>query len=814
MSALVSALQFGTMYQRHCFTLAPFTLALLASCTSAPKRQAAPMAQTASLVGPASASGPLLASQGHVEPFLERYCLSCHGHGKSKGGLSLEGFAHAAPTPEQQEVWQEVLERVESKDMPPEDHVQPSEGERRQLANWITASVFRTDCANPDPGRVTMRRLNRVEYQNTMADLLGVDLPLAQYLPPDDSGHGFDNLADVLTMSPLLMERYLNTADMALSTVVFDAAKTQRLTQKLSADLVEVGAQARARGDGWIILRTYEEDDVAVPVDVPDNTAFVLRVRASLYKPAPVPVQIAFMVDDVFVQTYTVTSKRTRVYETRMPVPPGRHRLRVVLLKDKSGLSPFEVAAPKTGKAHVGEVLVGQLELDGPIDLPKQPGPLHRRIFFAAPLPGHEADAAQAILRRFTERAFRRPVQDHELEALVGLAQQSWSHGATFEAGITEALRAVLVSPRFLFRIDTYGPEIAAAAGPVDEFALASRLSYFLWSSMPDTELLVEARAGRLRKNLRAQVTRMLAHPRARALVDDFAGQWLQLRSIEGVAPAFFMYRNFDEPLRVAMKEETSHFMANLMREDLSIMEILNADYSFINARLARHYGMEGVMADAFERVSLKGTPRRGVLTHGSILTITSTSTRTSPVKRGLWVLETLLNAPPPPAPPDVPSLAEGKEAKGTLRQRLEAHRANPACATCHARMDPIGFGLERFDAVGNYRTQDSGEPIDDTGTLTSGESFRGAQELINLLASTKQEEFARAFAHKLLTYALGRGLEPADRCAVDAVVTSAAQAEHRFSSFIHAVVSSVPFQKTRGTPNRESSLAQHEEQP
>jgi hypothetical protein len=370
----------------------------------------------------------------------------------------------------------------------------------------------------------------------------------------------------------------------------------------------------------------------------------------------------------------------------------------------------------------------------------------------------------------------------------------------------------VLVSPYFLFRGDLTPPQktVATAAGgaatptarPIVEFALASRLSYFLWSSTPDDELLDLAARGALRRNLDAQIKRLLASPKAAAFVANFAGQWLEIRNLKFVAPDKTQFPDFDEPLRDAMRQETENFFAHILRHDRSVLEFLDADYTFVNERLARHYGIAGIAGDNFRQVSLAGTPRRGVLTHASVLTITSNPTRTSPVKRGKWVLEGLLGTPPPPPPPDVPELEnDGKPLTGTLRQQLEEHRKNPSCASCHARMDPIGFGLENFDAVGAFRAKEGNFPVDASGTLVSGESFQSASDLAGILAAQKRDHFLRCLSEKVLTYALGRGIERYDRPAVDRIMQETAANGYRFSALIHAVIKSVPFDLTRTEP-------------
>ena len=433
------------------------------------------------------------------------------------------------------------------------------------------------------------------------------------------------------------------------------------------------------------------------------------------------------------------------------------------------------------------------------IDRAFQSPPARKRILTVA-TPNEES--ARQILRTFADRAYRRPVRDDELNRLVRLVELARKNGDGFEAGLKLALEAVLVSPHFLFRVELDRRPGDRYVRLVGEFELASRLSYFLWSSMPDDELFRLARAKRLREPgvLEAQVKRMLQSPRSRALVDNFAGQWLQLRNLKGFTPDPARFPGFDEPLRSAMLQETELFFEHVVREDRSVLEFLDANYTFVNERLARHYGIPGVTGDRFRRVDLTGTPRGGILTHASILTVTSNPTRTSPVKRGKWILENILGTPPPPPPPGVQELKEDKEVvlSGTLRQRMEQHRADPGCASCHQRMDPLGFGFENFDAVGAWRDREGKHAIDPSGVLPGGQSFKGPAELRALLRK-KEDAFARCLADKMLTYALGRGTERSDRCFIDAIARNLARHGYKFSGLVLEVVKSDPFQKRRG---------------
>lgn len=766
------------------------------------------------------------AAPNHVAPaahqVLQKYCLTCHGQGKSRGGLSLEELL-AAPNPDHNR-WQTVVDQVEAFAMPPDDESQPTLQERDLLTHWIDAKVLRFDCTAIDPGRTTAHRLNRQEYENSVHDLLGIDLPLQALLPADTSGYGFDNIANALTSSPLLVERYMDAADTALNAAFYDPTTIKPRKQIIPGDLAEAGHGTRPRGDGWMILNSDQEDELGVDVQTPFETKYRLRVFAENWTRPPIPGApskpppdaknalsitvkhpvVSFVVDDKTQERVRFGKQRKGWFEAVLTVPAGKHHISVAAKRDAPALAlasqgetvPPGLALPPSFRM---EMAVHTLELQGPLTPPRDRGPGYERVFFTQPTKGDRIAAATAIIARFASQAYRRPLKDDEVPPLLRLAQAAWDAGATFEDGVRRALQATLVSAPFLFRFDRAPSQPASGqVMPLDDHALAARLSYFLWSGPPDENLRADADAGRLRQNLRAQVNRMVDDPKAKRLVMNFGGQWLQFRNIDDAAPAFFIYRKFDEPLREAMKEETVRFFAHVLQNNESVLDFLSANYTFANELLAKHYGLADVSGPEFRKVSLAGTPRRGVLTHASILTITSSTTRTSPVKRGKWVLETLLNAPQPPPPPDVPELPEGRDVKGSVRHLLEEHRKNPACATCHARMDPIGFGLENFDGIGEYRTRDKGEPVDASGEF-SGKKFKDSAELLQILSESKREAFVKAFTTRLLTYALARGLAPADKCVVESIMQSTQANGYRFRDFILAVVQSPLFLYTRG---------------
>jgi mono/diheme cytochrome c family protein len=594
----------------------------------------------------------------HIAPILAQYCTYCHGGAKPRARLALDKYKNEASVLENRLVWEQVAEYVRNKEMPPPSRPQqPSREERQLLINWIETTLKANACTGQkDPGRVTLRRLNRVEYNNTIRDLVGVNFQPAEDFPADDVGYGFDNIGDVLTLPPLLLEKYLAAAE--------------------------------------------------------------------------------------------------KIVTLALASPQTRQRIFICRPADKS----------------------------------------------------KEEECARKLIENFARRAYRRPIRSGELDRLAGFVRLAESQGDGFDTGIELALQAILTSPHFLYRIERDPQPMKGEKSNlhITEYELASRLSYFLWSTMPDDELFKLADKGELRKQLVPQVRRMLNDTRSRALVENFAGQWLQTRNLKNATPDPGRFPSFDEPLRAAMAKETELVFESVLREDRSILDFLDADYTFVNERLARHYGIAGVKGDSFRRVTLTDGRRGGILTQASVLTVTSNPTRTSPVKRGKWILENILGTPPPPSPPDVPELSEDKSVvlSGRLRQRMEQHRANPNCAVCHQRMDPLGFGFENFDAVGAWRDRDGQFPIDPSGTLPGGQSFKGPAELKALL-KTKQEAFSRCLSEKMLTYALGRGLEAYDKCAVDQITGALAGNGYRFTTLVLEIVKSDPFQMRRKRGDR-----------
>ncbi len=589
-----------------------------------------------------------------VVPFLEMHCVACHSGDEPEGGVNFEKYEHDANLQTDYELWEKARRLITEGQMPPADEEQPTGEAILSITAAIDVELATFDCsAVKHPGRVTIRRLNKAEYNNTIRDLIGLDLQLANDFPADDVGDGFDNIGDVLSIPPVLLEKYLAAAESIAVQVFKDP-------------------EARKR----VLVHTPPSDDKRV----------------------------------------------------------------------------------ETARRNVNE---------------------------------------------FAAKAFRRPITPDEEDRLFALMKFAWDQNSSEDEILQTVVTAILSNPRFLFRIEQ-DPKADDEDGirELDNFELASRLSYFLWSSMPDQELFDLARQGDLTKPdvVNSQIRRMLADPKSRALVDNFAGQWLQLRDVSRLEPDREKFPTFDDELQAAMRGETELFFEHMIREDRSVMEFLNADYTFVNERLAKHYGIDNVQGAEFQRVAMQAG-RRGVLTHAGILMLTSNPTRTSPVKRGKWILDNILAEPPPPPPANVPELDDDGETLGSLREQMEQHRANPACAVCHSKMDAIGFGLENFDAIGSWRDLDGRFPIDASGSLPGDRKFQGSADLIEILAEDKRVEFCRCLASKMLTYAIGRGLTSYDRCAVNEIVNALETSEYRFSALVTAVVTSDPFTMREARP-------------
>jgi Protein of unknown function (DUF1592)/Protein of unknown function (DUF1588)/Protein of unknown function (DUF1587)/Protein of unknown function (DUF1585)/Protein of unknown function (DUF1595)/Ca-dependent carbohydrate-binding module xylan-binding/Planctomycete cytochrome C len=707
-----------------------------------------------------------------ILPFLKKHCFSCHGDGKAKSGMSFDKFKDNDSVLQDRKTWDNVQHMLETREMPPKERPKPEPVEIDTALKSIRDLFHEFDrTAKPNVGRVTIRRLNRTEYNNTIRDLVGVDFKPAEDFPADDVGYGFDNIGDVLSVSPLLLEKYLSAAELILeqTIVIMDPPKLGK--QKIDVMRDKFKNTPKEMGGTAI----FEEGD------------YVIRCQVAADQAGEEPVKAMLAAGGKNVKEFEIKgpSDKATMQEVKIRMKQGTVRVAVSLVNPTT--NPAE-NAPKRA------IYVRSIEVEGPFNPPPPPrSEAYKRLMtHKEGLPPREA--AREIITRFATRAFRRPALPEEVDASLTLFDASEKKGRRFELCVRVALYRVMISPHFLFRVELDPPNTPPGTPyMIGEYELASRLSYFLWNSMPDDELLALAGKGELRKNLPNQILRMTKDPKSNSFLEGFAEQWLTLRKLELASPDPKLFPKFDNALRDAMVRESQLFFASLVQEDRSILDLLDADFTFVNEPLAKHYGITGVKGKKFVRVK---TPpgRGGVLTQASILTLTSNATRTSPVKRGKFVLEQILNTPPPPPPPDVPELDDQHELKGTLRQIMEQHRANPVCASCHHRMDPLGFAFENFDPVGVWRDKDGGAAVDPSGELPDGRTFKGPDGLKQLLKQNNSL-FVRCLSEKMLTYALGRGLEPYDRGAVDKIVAGVTKEDYRFAALISEIVKSEPFQ-------------------
>jgi hypothetical protein len=721
--------------------------------------------------------------------------------------------------PKGAETWEKAIRKVRAGMMPPPGAARPSAAQLDSFATYLETSLNQAAAAKPRPGRTVMHRLNRTEYANAIRDLLALDVDAEALLPPDDESSGFDNIADVLTVSPSLMERYLsaawNISRLAVGNMhISPATAVYRARPDLSQDEHVEGLPPGTRG-GMLVQHNFPLDgEYTIKLRLWRNTFDLMRGMED-------PHDIEIAMDGVRLRLVTAGGRPdfTKMAENpgtfgadldqrlslRMPVKAGVHTLwATTVLKSHASrddmIKPF-VRTTVDGLDIMGDPSVDRLTIEGPF-APTGSGDTasRRKIFICKPsAPAEEAACASKILSTLGRMAYRKPIDKMTLGTMMDFYAKGREHNGSFDRGIESALQFILASPEFLIRFESDPPNLAPnAAYRIDDLALASRLSFFLWSSIPDDQLLTLATQGKLKDPvvLEQQVKRMLADDRAKALIVNFAGQWLQLRNLKTSSPDLQVFPDFDDNLRQAMKEETTLFFESIMREDRTVVDLLNADYTFVNERLARHYGIPNVYGGQFRRVKIENEARRGLLGQGSILTVTSYPNRTSPVERGKWILTNLLGVPPQPPPPNVPPLqdssSDGKVL--SLRERMEKHRANAVCAGCHRQMDPIGFALENFDGVGHWRSTEDGARIDPTGTLFNGASLDGVVGLRKALAA-HPEIFVGVMTEKMLTYALGRGIEYYDMPAVRKVVQDARGKDFRFSSIVLGIAKSAPFQ-------------------
>lgn len=721
-----------------------------------------------------------------IQPLLKKYCWDCHAEGEKKGDLALDEFADEGAIWAGKKTWSTVQFHLENWMMPPPKKEQPTPAERITITRYLDLLLNPYDPNKPDPGRVTIRRLNRVEYNNTIRDLLGVDARPADEFPEDDTGYGFDTIGAVLSLPPILMERYLSAAEKVLD-LALPLGAEDLATKFYPASAILGNGVLGSNGRASVEHNFTEEGE------------FVMKARVWASQAGPELAKVDLRVNGEVFGKFDVKSadeKNPDLFSVKFRAQAGQKGLGVSFLNDF-----YDPNNPDRNRRDRNVYVLG-IQVDGPLKSSANPGAASQKIFAALAKGATTEEAARSALQHFTNRAFRRSALPQEIDRLLTMFQLARKKGDSFREALKLSMRAVMVSPYFLFRTEWQPePNNPEQVVDIDEFSLASRMSYFLWSSMPDDELLSLAFRKELRIHLREQVQRMLKDPKARALSENFAGQWLETRTLQVVQPDAQRFP-FPPELRQAMQQETREFFWFIQQENRSVLEFVSAPYTFVNERLARHYGLEGVSGEQFRKVDLPpSSMRSGVLTHGSVLTLTSDPTRTSPVKRGKWIVENILGIAAPPPPPNVPALDGPDKAAvhGTVRQRLEQHRSNPGCASCHALIDPMGFGLEHFNAIGALRQDDNGQALDTTGILTTGQQFSNARELSDVILRDKRDAFVRNLIRKTLTYALGRGTEAYDRPAIEKILAAMTAEDHHFQSLIIQVVESLPFQKRRG---------------
>ena len=764
---------------------------------------------------------PVKLSAQQSKAFLDRYCATCHNERLKTGGLSLSQVDPAKPSAEP-ELWEKVVRKLRTRVMPPGNAAQPSEADRLAILTSLETALDAASAGKPNPGRTdSLRRLNRTEYQNAIRDLLALDIDAASLLPADESGHGFDNVT-VGDLPATLLNRYIAAAQKISRLAVGGAPALQSDTIQVAADLTQEdqlpGMPIGTRG-GVSISHTFPQDG---EYDIQILLARNLEGVVSGLREAR-PHELLVLIDRDPVKTFTVQktangddTQADKDLKARVKVSAGPHNIAVTFVKDGSSLVETfrQPTESRYNDRRYPRTVPGlsQVSITGPY-APQGAGdtPSRRRLFVCQPKGrADEETCAATILSNLMRRAYRRPVSKADVDEPMAFYRRSRA-AADFDAGIASALNAVLTNPEFLLRVES-DPKKVPPGGVyrVSDLELASRLSFFLWSSLPDDELLDAAIRGRLGQpaELEKQVRRMLADRRSFNLATNFAGQWLRLRNIDALAPSTTLFRDFDDNLRQAFRQETELFFDSVVREDRSVLTFIRSDYTFLNERLARHYGIPNVYGSRFRRVTLTPESKRGgLLRQGSVLAVTSYATRTSPVLRGVLVLRNILGAPPPSPPPNVPALDDSKMAANlSMRQRLAAHRENAVCASCHRSIDPVGFALENFDAVGQWRDFEvDGQAVDASGAVPGSAGFRGIDGLENALLA-HPELFVSTLTENLMTFALGRGVEYYDAPAVRKIVRDAGKDGYRFSSLILGIVKSAPFQQRRAPTNEKPS--------
>lgn len=741
---------------------------------------------------------------------LEQYCFDCHTGDAPEAGLSFNKIDGAEGFQRYRNEWKKVAARIRAGDMPPEDYEAPSDSERQQVVDWIETRLAEFNCNGPqDPGWVTLRRLNRDQYRNTVRELLRVDFEPADSFPPDELAYGFDNNGDALSLTPRLLEKYLTAAETIAAEAVLAPESLERPVTEISRDRWQ-----GAHHNGSDNQKLHRNGVIDFVHDFQTEGRYLLRATVAGEQAGNEPVRIGLVNEGRIIKTVKVHATRdeAEVYVAELFASGGDQRLGVTFLNDY-----FDSSEPEGPSNNDRNLIVRKLEIVGPIDSAmRAPPAAHRKWFGEAPTfeQWRDENAWRTMVRKnllnFTTSAYRRVPPEGEIKRLMTLIEQRRRAGDTYGRAMQIAVQVVLVSPRFLFIGNVDEPDREPTdeqlGYPVDEYELASRLSYFLWSSMPDSKLMRLASEGKLRQELRTEVNRMLRDRRAERFASNFTGQWLGTRLLNEFEPDEKQFGDFDAPLRKAMSREAELVFAEILRENKPVTTFLDADFTYLNGRLADHYAVPDVRGNYFRRVSLADLPaasgvRGGILTMAGVLAVTSNPNRTSPVKRGKWILGGLLGEEPPAPPPgsdSLPASDAGQKPK-SIREQMELHRADPSCAVCHKQMDALGFALENYDPVGRWRVSDQRGPVDASGELPSGEKLDGVSDLKQVLLE-RREQFRECFAEKMLTYALGRGLEYYDECAVKEITKQLEEHDDKMRSLIVAVIESQPFQMRRNT--------------
>jgi len=722
----------------------------------------------------------------HILPTLKQYCGDCHWGDGAEADFNLEGYATLDQLLNGRKKWQKVVVRVAAKEMPPQDDPPLPETEHRALLDWVDNLLNSVDCTEINPGRVTIRRLNRTEYKNTIRDLMGVNYEPADQFPGDDVGYGFDNIADVLSLPPILMEKYLQAAEEITTSAIIDPS-VPRFTETISGSQFNATNGSRPFQSQHVLSTN---GTISYPLETTEAGKYELSIIAygSQWGDEPVKMGVAVNEKNSSSKSVRATQEKPATFTLPVRLKKGENRLEISFLNDfyernKGDRNLYVVSASVSGPTGA---------------LPQS----HRNLIPNSPdTPKDQRIEAEKILNLFMSRAYRRRATQGELNRLMKLYDQSREEGQGFEVSLRFTFQAILVSPYFLYKVEA--PTAPGKTRDLNDFEIATSLSYFLWSSMPDNELFRLAARNQLSDpdEYRRQIARMLKDPKANALVENFVEQWLQLGHLDHFKPDPDLFPGVNTKMQQDMAMETKLLFADLIKRNASILDALDSDSSFINQRLAEHYGIPGIRGENFRKVSMAKYGRRGLMTQASVLTLTSNPTRTSPVKRGKWILENLLGEEPPPPDPSAMQLEDQAELQGTLRQRMEQHRADPACAVCHKVMDQLGFALENYDAVGKWRDTDETSSIDASGELPDGTLFKGAIELQETVKTKMKDKFVRCMTEKMLIYALGRGLEYFDDCSVDKIIEETGPEGYRFSDLVIAIATSDPFVKRTGPP-------------